>query len=75
MSSINEFLIPDIFSNSIKFIGLSSGKSYDRGLIVYTGKQITPSELLDKSKNIKPLNIFKKRQAKKKLENLSLIHI
>ena len=53
-----EFLIPSSTIDGVKLLGAASGKSYSRAMIVFTGKEITPSILADKAKalGLKPEN-------------------
>lgn len=43
-----EFLIPDIFENRPRLIGLQSGKAYEFGMIVYTGVNLDGIKIIDK---------------------------
>ena len=53
-----EFLIPSSSSDGIVLLGTSSGKPYNRAMVVFTGKEITSSSLADKAKalGLKPEN-------------------
>lgn len=64
----NEFIIPDIFSDSPKLIGLETGLQYKAGHIVYTGVDLTVAEVLDKAEKQKKLGLLKRRKAKNTIE-------
>lgn len=61
----NEFIIPDIFSDSPNLIGLETGHQYKAGHIVYTGVDLTVTEVLEKAEKQKKLGFLRKIKAKK----------
>ena len=64
----NEFLIPDIFEGSNKFIGLSSLNYYSYGKIVYTGAKLDGTVVFEKVNKVKSIGIFRRRKIKKILK-------
>ena len=48
----SEFLNPIITDMGFALIGLKTGKEYTRGMVVYTGTELTPSMLSEKAKNV-----------------------
>ncbi len=47
-----EFLIPYRINNRLELLGITSGKTYHRAMIVYTGKGMTSSILADRVRTI-----------------------
>ena len=43
-----EFLIPYELNAIINLVGLKSGNIYKEGIVVYTGKDLTPNDILEK---------------------------
>lgn len=73
----DEFLIPDIFTFEPKFIGLTSGKDYENGLIVGTHKTWDANSLLELANNLKSIGFFEKNKKrsilKKYIEQLKSV--
>lgn len=44
-----EFLIPVRKNDGFELVGTVSGQTYERAMIVFTGKEITPSSLAEKA--------------------------
>lgn len=64
----SEFIIPDVFTESPNLIGLKTGNMYEAGHVVYTGVDLTVTEVLEKAEKLKPLGFLKRRKAKKTIE-------
>jgi len=47
-----EFLIPVEVDSCFVLVGVKSGTQYEQGMVVYTGKEITPNMLKKKAMNI-----------------------
>lgn len=47
-----EFLIPYRVNNRLEFLGITSGKTYHRAMIVFTGREMTSSILADRVRSI-----------------------
>jgi len=43
-----EFLIPDVFENRDKFVGIESKKTFDTGVVVFTGVDLDEDEVLQR---------------------------
>lgn len=65
----NEFLIPDIFEGSDKFLGLTSLTTYSHGMIIYTGEDLDETKVLEKVSQVKSVSVFKHFKVKKILRN------
>ena len=65
----NEFLIPDIFEGSDKFLGLTSLTTYSHGMIIYTGEDLDETKVLEKVSQVKSVSVFKRFKVKKILRN------
>ncbi len=56
----SDFLLPVLVDGSPKFLGLSSGKYYDYGMVVMTGKEVTVNDvfakLLDSGRKIESVD-------------------
>ncbi len=66
--SKTEFLIPDIFNGTNQFIGLDSLKTYEFGLIVFTGVNLDVTEVLNKVNAKRKIGLLKKRKVKAELQ-------
>lgn len=64
-----EFLIPNIFDKNSEFIGLETGTSYKSGIVVFTGKELTPDLVLEKVLLNNQLSFFQKITTKRKLKS------
>ena len=68
----SEFIIPDIFSDNPNLIGLETRHQYDAGHIVYTGVDLTVTEVLENAEKQKKLGFFKRIKAIKVIEKYLL---
>lgn len=59
-----EHLIPDIFTKTNYFLGIESFEKYERGLIVYTGTELSVSKVLDRLRKKKSLSLIKRLRAR-----------
>ena len=66
---ISEFLLPNIAENKPNFIGMTSGKSYDLGLIVGTSRKWDENILFNEFKKVKSVGLFGKKRKKQILKN------
>lgn len=65
----NEFLIPDIFENTSRLIGIETGISYNYGLVCYTGVDLNADIVFDKATKYRKITILRRRAVKKMLTN------
>ncbi|WP_179336334.1 DUF6630 family protein [Winogradskyella costae] len=66
---ISEFLLPNIAENKPKFIGMTSGKSYDKGLVVGTSRKWDENILFNEFKKVKSVGLFGRKRKKQILKN------
>lgn len=66
--SSSEFVIPDIYDEKDRFIGIESGKIYESGLICYTGVDLNVDKLMKRILENRNLNFLQKRRAKKVID-------
>ena len=55
-NSKGEFLIPDVFENKNRLIGIKSKKVYECGLVVYTGIDLDENKIVDKLPDIQSIS-------------------
>lgn len=60
-----EFLLPNVIDLKPNFIGMTSGKTYSKGLLVETKKDWNEHLLLKKLNAVKPVGIFRRRKKRK----------
>lgn len=60
-----EFLLPNIVDLKPNFIGMTSGKTYSKGLLVSTEKHWNEHILLKKMNAVKPVGWFRRRKKRK----------
>ena len=54
----SEFLIPIEKGSRFALVGITSGNEYEKGMVVFTGKELTPSMLAEKAeKGQLPVNL------------------
>ncbi|MDO1500942.1 hypothetical protein Q2T40_12450 [Winogradskyella maritima] len=66
---VSEFLLPNIAENKPNFIGMTSGKSYDKGLIVGTSRKWDENILFNEFKKVKSVGLFGRKRKKQILKN------
>lgn len=66
---VSEFLLPNIAENKPKFIGMTSGKSYDKGLVVGTSRKWDENILLNEFKKVKSVGLLGRKRKKQILKN------
>lgn len=60
-----EFLLPNVIDLKPNFIGMTSGKTYSKGLLVETEKNWNPRQLLNDLNTVKPVGWFGRRKKRK----------
>lgn len=65
---VSEFLLPNIAENKPNFIGMTSGKSYDIGLIVGTSRKWDENILFNELKKVKRVGFFGRKRKKQILK-------
>lgn len=66
---VKEILIPDIFGNTRNFIGVNSGKLYQKGMLHGTNIKTSQKDLLDKVASNRTVSIWKRWKSKRILNN------
>lgn len=66
--AINEFIIPDIFENKSRLIGIKTGEIYNYGLICYTGVELDTEKVFAKATKERKIRLFSKAIKKKIIE-------
>ncbi|UXE67270.1 MAG: hypothetical protein KA713_09335 [Chryseotalea sp. WA131a] len=56
----SEFLIPDVFDDKSRLIGIKSKMVYDFGLVIYTGVDLDENKVLDKLADVTSLSTDEK---------------
>jgi hypothetical protein len=68
-SSRSEFIVPDIFELKSRLVGLETGTIYQCGLVVYTGLDLSPTDIFKKIEAKHPNTKIDKRQAELLISN------
>ncbi|WP_397363202.1 hypothetical protein [Olleya sp. R77988] len=67
--SVQEFLLPNIVDLKPNFIGMTSGKTYDKGLIVGTSRKWDEHILFGELNKVKRIGFFGRKKKKRILKN------
>lgn len=61
---VQEFLLPDVINYKPVFIGMTSGKTYNQGLLVSTSRRWDEHILLNELKKVKRISFFGRKRKK-----------